>query len=116
MKTKQFIKDNKKRFLKELFELLKIQSVSVDPVYNKEVDKAADFLVKQFNLLKLDSVEKIKTEGHPIVYAEKILDKDFPLQEYFNNFFIDLKSFLSLDLLVSRILYDRDLNNIFDSR
>ena len=29
---------------------------------------------------------------------------------------IDLKSFLSLDLLVSRILYDRDLNNIFDSR
>ena len=29
---------------------------------------------------------------------------------------IDLKSFLSLDLLVSRILYDRDSNNIFDSR
>ena len=74
MKTKQFIKDNKEKFLNELFELLKIQSVSVDPAYNKEVDKAADFLVKQFNLLKLDNVEKIKTEGHPIVYAEKILD------------------------------------------
>ena len=29
---------------------------------------------------------------------------------------IDLKSFLSLDLLVSRILYDRDSYNIFDSR
>ena len=59
MKTKRFIKDNEERFLKELFELLKIQSVSADPAYNKEVDKAADFLVKQFNLLKLDNVEKI---------------------------------------------------------
>ncbi len=78
MKTKRFIKDNKERFLNELFELLKIQSVSADPAYNKEVDKAADFLVKQFNLLKLDNVEKIKTEGHPIVYAEKFLDKGFP--------------------------------------
>jgi len=35
MKTKRFIKDNKERFLKELFELLKIQSVSADPAYNK---------------------------------------------------------------------------------
>ena len=78
MKIQQFINDNKERFLNELFELLKIESVSADPAYNKEVDKAADFLVKQFNLLKLDNVEKIKTEGHPIVYADKILDKDFP--------------------------------------
>ena len=29
---------------------------------------------------------------------------------------IDLKSFLSLNLLVNRILYDRDSNNILDSR
>ena len=29
---------------------------------------------------------------------------------------IDLKSFLSLDLLVRRILYDRDSNNILDLR
>jgi len=78
MKIQQFINDNKERFLNELFELLKMESVSADPAYNKEVDKAADFLVKQFNLLKLDNVEKIKTEGHPIVYADKILDKDFP--------------------------------------
>ena len=35
-------------------------------------------MVDQFNKLNLDAVEKIKTAGHPIVYAEKIIDKSFP--------------------------------------
>ena len=34
------------------------------------MDKAADYLVNQFTKLNLDAVEKIKTAGHPIVYAE----------------------------------------------
>ena len=34
MKIQQFINDNKERFLNELFELLKIESVSADPSYN----------------------------------------------------------------------------------
>ena len=75
---KEYIHKNKERFLDELFELLRIESISADSKFKKEVDKAADWLVRSFEKINLDNVEKIKTKGHPIVYAEKILDDTFP--------------------------------------
>ena len=75
---KEYINNNKERFLDELFELLKIESVSADSKFKEEVDKAANWLVEEFKKLKLDNVEKIKTKGHPIVFAEKFLDKSYP--------------------------------------
>ena len=75
---KEYIHKNKERFLDELFELLRIESVSADSKFKKEVEKAADWLVGSFEKINLDNVEKIKTKGHPIVYAEKILDDSFP--------------------------------------
>lgn len=75
---KDYINNNKDRFLSELFELLKIESVSADSKFSAEVDKAANWLVEEFNKLGLDNVEKIKTKGHPIVYAEKIIDHSYP--------------------------------------
>ena len=78
MSAKDYIEKNKEKFLAELFQLLKIQSVSADSKFKDEVDKAANWLVGEFNKLELDNVEKIQTKGHPIVYAEKILDKNFP--------------------------------------
>ena len=71
MNTKDYINQNKERFLNELLELLKIESVSADPKFKNEVDKAADFVVGKLKLLELDNVEKIQTKGHPIVYGEK---------------------------------------------
>ena len=78
MQIKDYIDSNKERFLDELYDLLRIESVSADPKFKDSVDRAADYLVDQFNKLNLDAVEKIKTAGHPIVYAEKIIDKSFP--------------------------------------
>ena len=78
MQIKDYINNNKDRFLEELYDLLRIESVSADPKFKDSVDRAADYLVDQFSKLNLEAVEKIKTEGHPIVYAEKIIDKSFP--------------------------------------
>ena len=75
---KEYIHKNKERFLDELIELIRIESVSADSKFKKEVNKAADWLVRSFEKINLDNVEKIKTKGHPIVYAEKILDDSFP--------------------------------------
>jgi acetylornithine deacetylase/succinyl-diaminopimelate desuccinylase-like protein len=75
---KEYINNNKERFLDELFELLRIESVSADSKFKNEVNRAADWLVSSFKKISLDNVEKIKTKGHPIVYAEKILDDSFP--------------------------------------
>ncbi len=76
--TTDYIKSNQSKFLDELFELLKIPSVSADPAYAGDVRKTAEFLRDEFNRLGLDAVEVIDTAGHPIVYAEKIINTSLP--------------------------------------
>ncbi len=75
---KEYINKHKERFLEELFEWLRIPSVSADPAYSEQVYQAAEFLENQMNNLGLDKVEICKTEGHPIVYGEKIIDPNVP--------------------------------------
>ena len=63
MQIKDYIDSNKERFLDELYDLLRIESVSADPKFKDSVDRAADYLVDQFNKLNLDAVEKIKNSN-----------------------------------------------------
>ncbi|MCI4670139.1 MAG: dipeptidase [Bacteroidia bacterium] len=76
--TRSIVDENKDRFLEELISFLKIPSISADSAYKEEVVRAADWLMAQFNSLKMDKVEKFPTKGHPIVYAEKIVDPSLP--------------------------------------
>ena len=75
---KDYQEKNKDRFLNELLELLRIPSVSAK-TENKEDMVACAQSVKQ-RLLEAgaDKVEIYPTEGHPIVYAEKIIDPAKP--------------------------------------
>jgi acetylornithine deacetylase/succinyl-diaminopimelate desuccinylase-like protein len=75
---KQYISSNKDRFIAELFDWLRIPSVSADSKYKGDVRKAAEFLKKKFEEAGVDAVEICETKGHPIVYAEKIVDAALP--------------------------------------
>jgi acetylornithine deacetylase/succinyl-diaminopimelate desuccinylase-like protein len=77
-KTQQFISQHKDKFVVELFSLLRIPSVSADPAFQQEVAACATHLAAHFNDIGLDGVEVIPTSGHPIVYAEKIIDPSLP--------------------------------------
>jgi acetylornithine deacetylase/succinyl-diaminopimelate desuccinylase-like protein len=77
-KTQQFIGQNKDRFIAELLSLLRIPSVSADPAFQQEVTACARHLATHLTEIGLDSVEVIATAGHPIVYAEKIMDASLP--------------------------------------
>jgi acetylornithine deacetylase/succinyl-diaminopimelate desuccinylase-like protein len=76
--VKEYIKTNKDRFLNELFEWLRIPSVSADSRHKEDVRKAAEFLKNKFAQAGVDKVEICETKGHPIVYAEKIIDPSKP--------------------------------------
>lgn len=76
--TTEYIQKNKKRFLDELIEWLKIPSVSADPAYTKDVKKAADFLASKMKEAGLQKVKVHRTAGHPIVYGQRIIDKNLP--------------------------------------
>ena len=72
-----YIENNKDRFLDELIQLLKIPSISADQSYKTDVRQAALFIQQQFE--RLDTKAEIyETKGHPIVYAEKIIDQSLP--------------------------------------
>ena len=75
---KDYIETNKQRFLDELFELLRIPSVSADPNYKDAVFKTADAVKASLEKAGADKVEICQTAGYPIVYAEKIVDAKLP--------------------------------------
>jgi acetylornithine deacetylase/succinyl-diaminopimelate desuccinylase-like protein len=75
---KDYIQQNKARFLDELIELLKIPSISANPAYQKDVAKTAEAVKKSLENAGCDFVEICKTVGHPIVYGEKIIDSNLP--------------------------------------
>ena len=75
---KQFISNNSDRILTELFDLLKIKSVSADSTFKQDVKNAAIFLKDNFEKIGCENIEIIETAGHPIVYADKIISKSAP--------------------------------------
>lgn len=72
------IDHNKGRFLDELFELLRIPSVSADPKHKQDMQQAAEWIKKNLIISGVDNAEIHQTEGHPIVYAEKFVNKALP--------------------------------------
>ena len=75
---KKYVETNKDRFLNELIELLKIPSVSADSTFKKDVLRTAEVVKESLIKAGCDKVEICKTDGYPIVYGEKIIDKKLP--------------------------------------
>jgi len=73
-----YIKENRQRFLDELIELLKIPSISADSAYATDVLETAEVIKNSLKKAGCDQVEICRTEGYPIVYGEKIIDKNLP--------------------------------------
>ena len=73
-----YISQHKDRFLNELIELLKIPSISADSAYKNDVLKTADAIKISLEKAGCNTVEICKTDGYPIVYGEKIIDKSLP--------------------------------------
>ncbi len=78
MNTSKFIEANQQRFLDELFDLLRIPSISTDSNYKEAVHKAGEFIAEKLKEAGADNVEIFETKGNPIAYGEKIIDKSLP--------------------------------------
>ncbi|WP_291275838.1 dipeptidase [Flavobacterium sp.] len=75
---KQYVQENKERFLNELIELLKIPSVSADSAYAQDVIDTANAVKNSLEKAGCDVVELCETPGYPIVFGEKIIDPKLP--------------------------------------
>lgn len=75
---KQYVQENKERFLNELIELLKIPSVSADSAYAQDVIDTANAVKLSLEKAGCDVVEICETPGYPIVFGEKFIDSNLP--------------------------------------
>ncbi|MCP4882270.1 MAG: dipeptidase [Flavobacteriales bacterium] len=76
--VKNYIDQNKDRFIEELISLLKIPSVSADKAYEKDVLLTAEAVKNYLDKAGCKKVEICETPGYPIVYGEHIIDPDLP--------------------------------------
>ncbi|MFZ9003432.1 MAG: dipeptidase [Robiginitalea sp.] len=75
---REYLSQNKDRFVNELIELLKIPSVSADSAYTQDVLNTAEAVAGALRKAGCDAVEICETKGYPIIYGEKIAGEDLP--------------------------------------
>ncbi|HQD08067.1 MAG TPA: dipeptidase [Flavihumibacter sp.] len=75
---KDYQEQEKDRFLLELIELLKIPSISARSEHKADMLRCAEAVKERLLAAGADKAVVYETEGHPIVYGEKIIDAAKP--------------------------------------
>ncbi len=75
---KNYIETNRERFLNELFELLRIPSISSKEAHKEDMIKAAEWVKDKLAADGAENAEVLSTNGHPVVYADKMVDPSLP--------------------------------------
>ncbi len=75
---KGYQEKNKDRFLEEMIELLRIPSVSARSEHKQDMLTCAEKIRQRLLDSGCDKAEVMPTDGHPVVYGEKIIDPSKP--------------------------------------
>jgi len=75
---KEYQEKNKDRFLNELLDLLRIPSVSAKSEHKDDMIRCAEAVKQRLLEAGADTATLYPTDGHPVVYAEKIIDPSKP--------------------------------------
>ena len=75
---KEYIESNKQRFLDELFEMIRIPSVSAKPENKADMLRMAEMIRDQLLAAGADSAEVMGTNGQPVVFGAKTINPDLP--------------------------------------
>ncbi|HEX8983273.1 MAG TPA: dipeptidase [Ktedonobacterales bacterium] len=76
--TLAYVDKHQQKFLDELFDLLRIPSISTLPKHKKDMRRAAKFVANKLEDIGLHKVRVIKTDGHPLVYGEWLEEEGKP--------------------------------------
>jgi acetylornithine deacetylase/succinyl-diaminopimelate desuccinylase-like protein len=75
---KDYQEKNKDRFLNEMLNLLRIPSVSAKSEHKGDMQQCAEAVQKSLIDAGCDKAEVMATDGHPVVFGEKIIDPSKP--------------------------------------
>jgi acetylornithine deacetylase/succinyl-diaminopimelate desuccinylase-like protein len=68
----QYAHENRKRFLDELNDLLRIPSVSTSPEHKADMLRTAEWVAARLRNIGITDVQIFPTAGHPVVYGEHL--------------------------------------------
>ena len=68
--AEEYVRANRERFLDELLDFIRIPSISTLPEHKADVARAAQFVADKLGAAGLENVEVIRTNKHPLVYAD----------------------------------------------
>ena len=77
-KINSYVKTHENRFLEELFELIRIPSISSLPDHKPDMYRAAEKWKEILLAAGADKAVVMETEGNPVTYGEKIVDPNAP--------------------------------------
>jgi len=75
---KKYVEEHKDRFLDELFELIRIPSISSLAEAKEDMTRAAEHIKKALLSAGADHAEVKETSGWPVVYGHKLIDESLP--------------------------------------
>ena len=75
---KEYIESNKERFLEELFELIRIPSISAESEHKDDMVRCANKWREFLLAAGCDKAEVMPSAGNPVVYGEKTIDSTKP--------------------------------------
>ena len=76
--VKEYIEENEARFLEEWFSLIRIPSVSAEPVHKNDMVACAERWRDLLLEAGADEARLMPSSGNPLVYAEKRVEEDAP--------------------------------------
>ena len=76
--VKAYIEQNRERFLDELFQLIRIPSISAEAEHKDDMVRCAEKWRELLLAAGADRAEVMPTEGNPVVYGEKTIGADKP--------------------------------------
>jgi acetylornithine deacetylase/succinyl-diaminopimelate desuccinylase-like protein len=74
----QFDEANKERYLNELLEMLRIPSISANTEHKQDMINCAEMVKNSLIQAGADKAILFETDGHPIVYGEKLTNPSWP--------------------------------------
>jgi len=99
MNLTQFIEGRREQHLSELFEFLRIPSISAKTEHKPDIERAAHWVADHLRTAGFKSVEIIPTKLHPLVYAESLEAPGKPTVLFYGHY--DVQPAEPLDLWTS---------------
>src|SRR5580700_11346659 len=95
----EYVESKKQEHLNDLFELLRIPSISAQSQHKPDIERAAQWVAERLRRVGLDSVEILPTKMHPLVYGESLQAPGKPTILFYGHY--DVQPADPLDLWTS---------------